>query len=183
MVEVSLSSRGSPQENAPQDKAPEDKAIEVLEGLLRAMNLPARVSPSAVPQGLGMSPRTVALDIQGQDLALLIGRQGETLASFQYLVNLMVSRHVKGRVPIIVDVEGYKRRRYEALRALALRFADQVRKTGRPVTLEPMPPFERRVVHLTLSAYPDIVTESVGTGMSRKVVIRYREEDEALQPD
>lgn len=183
VVEVSLSSQGSPQENAPQDKTPEDKAIEVLQGLLRAMNLPARVVPSAVPQGLGMSPRTVALDIQGQDLGLLIGRQGQTLASFQYLVNLMVSHHVKGRVPIIVDVEGYKRRRYEALRALALRFADQVRKTGRPVTLEPMPPFERRVVHLALSAYPDIVTESVGTGMSRKVVIRYREEDEAQQPD
>jgi spoIIIJ-associated protein len=162
-------------------RSPLDEIKGVLEGLLKAMRLNARVVPVSVPQGLGMSPRTVAMDIRGRDLGLLIGRQGQTLASLQYLVNLMVSRRVKGRVPTIVDVEGYKLRRYEALQALATRFADQVRKTGQPVTLEPMPAFERRVVHLALSTHPDIITESVGTGMARKVVIRYREDEEAGQ--
>lgn len=184
VVEVTLTGRRStpeerPPEERPPEESPQDEIKGVLEGLLRAMRLSARVAPVPVPQGLGMSPRTVALDIRGRDLGLLIGRQGQTLASLQYLVNLMVSRQVRGRVPIIVDVEGYKRRRYEALQTLAVHFADQVRKTGQPVTLEPMPAFERRLVHLALSEYPDIVTESVGTGMARKVVIRHREEGEA----
>ncbi len=189
MVEVTLtSSPRSPQnEISPQDEigppdAIKDEIKEVLEGLLGAMRLPARVAAVSVPEGLGMSPRTVALDIRGRDLGLLIGRQGQTLASLQYLVNLMVSRQVKGRVPIIVDVEGYKRRRYEALNTLALRFADQVRKTGQRVNLEPMPAFERRLVHLALSPYPDIITESEGIGMARKVVIRYRDEEEEAGP-
>ena len=169
MVEVTLLPQGSPQ----------SRAKEILEGLLRAMRLQARVVPVPVPPGLGLSPRTVALDIRGRDLGHLIGRQGQTLAALQYLVNLMVSRRLKGRVPVLVDVEGYKRRRYEALRHLAVRMAEQVRQTGRPVTLEPMPAFERRVVHLALNDYPDIVTQSVGSGMSRKVVIRMRE-DEAV---
>ena len=128
-----------------------------------------------------MSPHTVALDIQGRDLGLLIGRQGQTLASLQFLLNLMVARRAKSRLPIIVDVEGYKRRRYEALNALAFRFADEVRKTGQPATLEPMPAFERRLVHLALSSFPDIITESTGTGMSRKVVIRQLDEEEPKQ--
>ncbi|MEE9201597.1 MAG: RNA-binding cell elongation regulator Jag/EloR [Dehalococcoidia bacterium] len=171
-----------PQDEVPQDEVPQDEIKGVLEGLLKAMNLSARVVPVPVPQGLEMSPRTVALDIRGRDLGLLIGRQGQTLASLQYLLNLMVSRQVRGRLPIVVDVEGYKRRRYEALQTLANHFADQVRKMGQPVTLEPMPAFERRLVHLALSQYPDIITESVGTGMGRKVVIRYREDEGEAGP-
>ncbi|MDP7470645.1 MAG: RNA-binding cell elongation regulator Jag/EloR [Dehalococcoidia bacterium] len=159
----------------------EKEARRVLEGLLKEMQVPARVVLAPLPEGLGMSPHTVALDIQGRDLGLLIGRQGQTLASLQFLLNLMVARRAKSRLPIIVDVEGYKRRRYEALNALAFRFADEVRKTGQPATLEPMPAFERRLVHLALSSFPDIITESTGTGMSRKVVIRQLDEEEPKQ--
>jgi spoIIIJ-associated protein len=158
-------------------ESPEEDARRVLEGLLKAMQVPSRVVLAPIPEGLDMSPHTVALNIQGRDLGLLIGRQGQTLASLQFLLNLMVARRAKGRLPIIVDVEGYKSRRYEALNALAIRFADQVRKTGQPAALEPMSAFERRLVHLALSPFRDILTESTGTGMSRKVVIHYRDEE------
>jgi spoIIIJ-associated protein len=181
VVEVSLRTEERGSLRTEDQGSPEEEARGVLEGLLKAMQIPARVVLAPIPEGLGMSPHTVTLNIQGRDLGLLIGRQGQTLASLQFLLNLMVARRAKGRLPIIVDVEGYKSRRYEALNALATRFADQVRKTGQPVTLEPMPAFERRLVHLALSPFPDIITESTGMGTSRKVVIRHRDEEEPEQ--
>ncbi|MDP6783001.1 MAG: RNA-binding cell elongation regulator Jag/EloR [Dehalococcoidia bacterium] len=181
VVEVSLRTEDRGSLRTEDQGSPEEEARGVLEGLLKAMQIPARVVLAPIPEGLGMSPHTVTLNIQGRDLGLLIGRQGQTLASLQFLLNLMVARRAKGRLPIIVDVEGYKSRRYEALNALATRFADQVRKTGQPVTLEPMPAFERRLVHLALSPFPDIITESTGMGTSRKVVIRHRDEEEPEQ--
>lgn len=151
------------------------QAKEILEGLLRAMRLPARVYPGEVPAEFGLSSRLIALDIRGADPGSLIGRQGQTLASLQYLVNLMLSRKVKSRAAVLVDVDGYKRRHYEDLRSLALHMAEQVRSSGQPATLEPMPPFERRIVHLALSSYPDMVTESVGTSATRKVIIKLKQ--------
>lgn len=152
-----------------------NRAREVLEGLLHRMGIAAQVHLSSPAEGgLGLSPQIVALDIRGQDLGILIGRQGQTLSSLQYLVNLIVSRGLKGRVPVVVDVEGYKKHRYEALRTLALNLAEGVRRSGEPATLEPMLPFERRLVHLALSSLPDITTESVGEGSTRKVIVRRR---------
>jgi spoIIIJ-associated protein len=75
------------------------------------------------------------------------------------------------QMPIILDVEGYKQRRCEGLRTLALRLADQVKTRNVPFTMEPMPAFERRVIHMTLANHPDVITESTGIGESRKVVI------------
>jgi spoIIIJ-associated protein len=114
------------------------------------------------------------LDVEGEDLGVLIGRRGSTLASVQYLVNLIVSRHFKGNAPFAVDVEGYRRRREESLRALAARMAERVRETGRSITLEPMPANERRIVHLALAEDPTVATSSVGEGESRKVAISVR---------
>jgi spoIIIJ-associated protein len=94
------------------------------------------------------------------------------MASLQYLVNLMVSRRYKTNAPFGVDVEGYRRRREESLRDLAFRMAERVRRSGRSVTLEPMPPNERRIVHLALAKDPTVGTSSVGEGESRKVAIR-----------
>ncbi|UCG83105.1 MAG: single-stranded DNA-binding protein, partial [Dehalococcoidia bacterium] len=99
------------------------------------------------------------------------GRRGETLSSLQYLVNLITSRHFKSRVGVVVDVEGYRQRRYESLRFLARRLADQVKNTGRSVTLEPMSAGERRVIHLELRDNPHVTTQSIGQGESRKVAI------------
>ena len=151
----------------------EAKARDVLEEILGIMRVAATVHPTPPPPGLG-PPAPVALDIRGKDLGFLIGRLGQTLASLQYLVNVTIAHQLKSETPIWVDVEGYKRRRHENLQNLAQRLAEQVRRTGRSVTLEPMPPHERRVVHLALAQFPDLTTQSIGEGVSRQVVIQKR---------
>ena len=112
------------------------------------------------------------LDITGEsDLSVLIGRKGETLASLQYITRLVTSRELQRRANIVVDVGGYKARRMIRLYALARRMADQATSMGRPVALEPMPPYERRIVHLALREREDVTTESSGEGEARKVNI------------
>ncbi|MDD4859378.1 MAG: KH domain-containing protein [Dehalococcoidales bacterium] len=113
-----------------------------------------------------------ALNIEGDDLGILIGRRGQTLATLQYMVRLILSHGNQQQSPIIIDVEGYKRRRYESLRALAKRIAEEVKTRHRSFTLEPMPAFERRIVHLTLANNPDVTTESTGFGEARKVIVK-----------
>lgn len=168
----------APTSGEPVGEGPDDgvaTARRVLEDLLRLMGLDAAVTvraPETPGDGVGMV--SAVLDIHGEDLGILIGRRGETLASLQYLVNLMVSKRVKGAQPVSIDVEGYRRRREESLRNLALRMADRVRRSGRSVTLEPMPANERRIVHLALAQDPDVLTVSVGEGESRKVAITPR---------
>lgn len=111
------------------------------------------------------------LQIRGRDLGTLIGRRGETLAALQYITRLIASRDLERRANIVLDVEGYKARREKVLRRLAERMADQALQLGRTVSLEPMPPYERRIVHLTLRDRTDVITESVGEGENRKVTI------------
>jgi spoIIIJ-associated protein len=112
------------------------------------------------------------LDVTGSgDLNVLIGRRGETLASLQYITRLITSRELQRRANIVVDVDGYKSRRTSKLHDLARRMADQAVQKSQTMTLEPMPPYERRIVHLALRDRDDVVTESVGEGQSRKVTI------------
>lgn len=149
-----------------------ETALEVLRELLRLMGVEASVSaraPETPGDGVGMAK--AVLDVQGEDLGILIGRRGETLAALQYTVNLIVGRRCDGQSVFSVDVEGYRRRREETLRRLALRMAERVKETGRPVTLEPMPANERRIVHLALAQDPKVVTASLGEGENRKVSI------------
>jgi len=140
----------------------------VLENLLSYISVPAAV---AVGEKGVNDTDNITLDIKGEDLGILIGRRGETLSALQYLVNLIVSRRLKSRVGVVVDVEGYRQRRHESLRLLARRLAEQVKSTGRSVTLEPMPPSERRIIHLELKDNPDVTTQSVGQGEERKIAI------------
>ncbi len=142
-------------------------ARDVLTSLLKYMDIKAEVTVVS-PAG-GDLP--ISLDIDGDDLGVLIGRRGQTLASLQYLVRLIVSEKLKIWVPINVDVAGYKKRRYESLRSLALRLAEQVKRGRRVITLEPMPADERRVIHLALANHPDVTTQSMGEGEERKVAI------------
>ncbi len=127
-------------------------------------------NPSVMPVGVD-DPPTVFIDINGPDLGLLIGRRGENLSQIQYLVNLLVNREVDQWVRVIVDVEGYRTRREESLIGLAERVGRQVARNNRPISLEPMPPNERRIVHLTLQDHDDVSTESSGEGNSRRVTI------------
>jgi spoIIIJ-associated protein len=143
--------------------------------LLELMEIDGEVSvrPPETP-GDGAGRASAVLDVSGDDLGILIGRRGSTLAALQYLVNLMATRKLKEKVLVNVDVEGYKRRREESLCGLALRMAERVKQTGRPVTLEPMPAAERRIVHLALANDPQVATSSVGEEETRKVAISVR---------
>lgn len=113
----------------------------------------------------------VVLDVLGDDLGVLIGRRGETLAALQYITRLIVSREMQHWVNLVVDVERYKVRREHTLRQLAERMAEQVALSHQPLALEPMPPHERRIVHITLRDHPVVTTQSVGRGDARKVTI------------
>jgi spoIIIJ-associated protein len=146
-----------------------------LTDLLRLMDIDAEVSirePETAADGLGRA--SAVLDVEGDDLGLLIGRRGSTLAAVQYMVNVMVTRKTDSRAIVTIDVEHYHRRREETLRNLARRMADRVRNSRRPMTLEPMPANERRIIHLALADDHNVQTGSVGQGEDRKVVIRPR---------
>ncbi len=142
-------------------------ATEILETLIKAMGISAEVCVTQAPT----EEQPMALDIEGDDLGILIGRRGQTLASLQYVVRLIVAEKAKMWMPVNVDVAGYKKRRYESLRGLALRLAEQVKRNRRLITLEPMPADERRIIHLALADHPDVDTESTGEGEGRKVAI------------
>ena len=111
------------------------------------------------------------INILGEDLGILIGRRGDTLEALQYLTNLAVTRQISERVRIIVDVEGYRQRREETLVRLAKRLSDKVKRTGSRITLEPMNPHERRIIHTALQDDARISTFSEGEEPNRRVVI------------
>jgi spoIIIJ-associated protein len=146
---------------------------DVLEKLLDLMDLDARVSLSEAFTVVDEDGETasVGLNIEGDDLGILIGRRGQTMLSLQHILRLIVTSGSEVKMPIVIDVEGYKERRCEGLRNLAFRLADQVTTRKSSFAMEPMPAFERRIVHLALADHPDVLTESTGTGEARKVVI------------
>jgi len=146
----------------------------VLERLLTEMGVTASVVTRAQPITEGAPP--VSLDVMGEDLGILIGRRGQTLSCLQYIVRLIVSHQAKVQAPITIDVEGYRQRRYESLRALAQRIAEKVKIKRTPFTLEPMSAYERRIIHLTLADHPDVTTHSTGVDEARRVVIMPREQ-------
>jgi len=120
----------------------------------------------------GIEP--VMLNITGDELADLIGRRGENLRAIQFVLNLMLNKQLRRRLRVNLDVDGYRTRREDLLRGMAERFAHRVRTTREPMQLETMPPNERRIIHLTLADDPDVVSESVGEGENRRVVIKPR---------
>ena len=143
-----------------------DEAEDVLRNILQRMGLPGRI---AVTPAEGERPLT--LNISGADMAQLIGRRGETLASLQLITNSILGRRLRRWVRVTVDVENYRQKREESLRGLAMRVADGVRQSRRPMALEPMPANERRIVHLALADHEHVTTHSIGEGEERKVVI------------
>jgi spoIIIJ-associated protein len=152
-----------------------DEAVDILQHLLDLMGLVTDVQARA-PQtsGDGTGLVEAVLDVTGEDLGLLIGRRGDTLSALQYILNLMVRRRTHSHITFGIDVEGYRRRREATLNGLARRMADRVRQTGQSLTLEPMPPAERRIVHMALADDPDVLTVSIGEGDARKVAITPR---------
>ena len=144
-------------------------AQDILEGLLSRMGIRARVEIQPATEAEG--PDAFVLNIVGDDLGMLIGRRGETLRDLEYLARLIVASKTRSNARFMVDVEGYRTRRERVLRELAKRMADRVRQNRQPITLEAMPPNERRIVHITLREHPNVKTQSIGEGDRRRVMI------------
>jgi len=153
---------------APPERDVVKVVTEILETLLELLGVTGNVEvlSDEIP---------LALNIEGDDLGILIGRRGQTLASLEHITKLMVAGRLKAWLPLRIDVAGYKKRRRDSLQRLALYLAEQVKSRRRAMTMEPMPADERRIVHLTLADNPDVTTHSIGEGESRKVVILLRQ--------
>lgn len=150
-----------------------DITSEIIKGLIDRMGLDADVEylPDAMLTEESENESGLVFDVLGEDLGLLIGRHGQTLSNFQYLVRILVAQRIHEYLPILVDVNGYRQRRFKALEVLARKTAEQVRVKKMPFSLDPMPAFERRIIHMVLSGDPAVVTQSVGAGGERKVVV------------
>ena len=144
-----------------------DLAVAFVETTLKNMNIEAEIVVSDTELGK-------KIDVKGEDAGVLIGHHGETLDSFQHLANLAANRtaNKKNSIPkISVDIESYRAKREETLRALARRMAHRVVKYKRSVMLEPMNPYERRIIHAELQSFAGVNTNSIGSESNRKVVI------------
>jgi spoIIIJ-associated protein len=148
-----------------------DIAREVVSELLEKMKVRATVTAEYLPASDARSRVPVRVNVHGDDLSYLIGRQAETLNALQYISSLIINKEIGRSIPLIVDVEGYRTRRENQLRQLARRMADQAVSTGQRQVLEPMPPNERRIVHIELRERQDVTTESIGEDPRRKVTI------------
>ena len=148
-------------------------ARDVLMDLLNHLEIEASIEmeESKVADNEGTEERSMVLNIIGDDLGILIGRRGLTLSSLQYITRLIASQKTGINAPLVLDVNGYKQRRYESLQALSRHVADQVIVNHRSIALEPMPAYERRIVHMTLANNPKVTTQSTGFGDARKVVV------------
>ncbi len=146
-------------------------AENVVRDLMEKMHVKAEITSKIKEAADDADSKVILIDIRGDDLSYLIGRHSEVLHSLQYITSLIVGREVGHWVPLVIDIQGYRERRERQLRQMASRMADQVAKTGRRISLEPMPATERRIIHLTLRENEFVMTESIGEEPNRKVVI------------
>ena len=153
------------------EEIPLHVAQEAVSELLGKMQIQAQVTASYGEIDDVRGTRAILVDITGKDLSILIGKRSETLNALQYISRLIVSKELGENITLVIDVEGYRTRRERQLRQLAHRIADQAIKTGRKQTLEPMPPNERRIIHMELRADEQVSTESIGEEPHRKVTI------------
>lgn len=160
-----------PEETLEADQAEAQAALETIQTLLAKMQVTATVTASVSEPDDVTGRRINVINIHGEDLGVLIGPRGDTLNAMQYLARLIVGHDLHQRITFVVDVEGYRQRRELALSRLAERMAGKVVKRQSPVSLEPMPPHERRIIHMTLREREDVYTESSGEGKHRKVKI------------
>ena len=146
-------------------------AVETVSRILQAaqVNVSRTVRAANDPETGGP-----IIDLEGEDSGLLIGRRGQTLQALQFIVNLIVRNQYGEGVRVVLDVERYRQRRETSLRDMATKVAVRVVQSNRAVTLEPMSPADRRIVHTALTDHPGVITESTGIGDDRKVNIMPR---------
>ena len=143
-----------------------DAAREVLQEILERMPVTAEITSGTVNG-------SVYLDIKADGSGLLIGKKGQTLDALQFIVNKIVNKSNSpgNKVEIIVDTENYRERKKENLREIALKTSERAKKTHKPVTLEPMPASERRIIHMILAEDKDVYTKSYGEGQMRRLIV------------
>lgn len=141
-----------------------DEAKKFLTGIFEAMNLEVNIDAK-------MDDNTVSIDLSGENMGIVIGKRGDTLDSLQYLTSLVVNQNSDDYIKVSIDTENYREKRAEALLSLSTRLADKVTRTGKKFTLEPMNPYERRIIHANLQNSSSVTTYSIGTEPYRKVVI------------
>lgn len=142
------------------------KAVEAfVSDTLKAMNMSVEISSEVDADG------ALCVNMKGDNMGILIGKRGQTLDSLQYLANRVANKHQEGYVRVKLDTENYRARREETLKHLAKNIAHKVKRTRRPVSLEPMNPYERRIIHSALQSDPYVTTHSEGEEPYRKVVV------------
>lgn len=149
----------------------EDMAITFLSDVFGAMNISVSME-AAFDEG----EREISINMSGDDMGILIGKRGQTLDSLQYLVSLVVNKESEDYIRVKLDTENYRERRKETLETLAKNIAYKVKRTRRPVSLEPMNPYERRIIHSALQNDKFVVTRSDGEEPFRHVVISLKKE-------
>lgn len=147
----------------------EDKAVEFIENILEKMNIAAKIEVQ-----LNEEEKTMEINMIGTDMGVLIGKRGQTLDSLQYLVSIVVNKLSEDFIRVRLDTENYRERRKETLENLAKSIANKVRKTRRAIKLEPMNPYERRIIHSALQDENYIITKSDGEEPYRHVVVLYK---------
>ena len=147
----------------------EDETIRYVEQFvkdtLKAMDMDVEITSSIDKDG------ALYVDMKGENMGILIGKRGQTLDSLQYLANRVANKHQSGYVRVKLDTENYRARREETVKHLAKNIAHKVKRNRRPVILEPMNPYERRIIHSTLQSDPYVTTHSEGEEPYRKVVV------------
>lgn len=153
------------------DQEEGEVALEIVNTLLEKMQVDAEASIGLTEPDDLTGERRWVIDIEGNDLGVLIGPRGDTLNALQYVVRLMTGHKLQQRPYFIIDIEGYRSRREKALARLAERMAKKVVARGKGMSLEPMPPNERRIIHMTLREHDEVYTQSQGEGSRRQVRI------------
>lgn len=146
-----------------------DKAIEFLSQIFGAMNLEVSITAA-----YNEEEQELSLNLEGDDMGILIGKRGQTLDSLQYLTSLVVNKGKSDYIRVKLDTEDYRRRRKETLENLARGIAYKVKKTRKPVVLEPMNPYERRIIHSALQGNKFVETVSEGEEPYRHVVVKLK---------
>lgn len=165
--DVKPETKREPKRNKPTRESlgsPDMDAKKFLEDIFAAMNLEVTVTAS-------YDGDTVTVNLEGDNMGIVIGKRGDTLDSLQYLTSLVVNQRSEDYIKVSIDTENYREKRTDALLALSNRLAAKVARTGKKFTLEPMNPYERRVIHANLQENPDVTTFSIGQEPYRKVVI------------
>lgn len=149
----------------------DDKAILFLADLFAAMNMEVNIEAA-----FNQEEREISIDLSGGEMGILIGKRGQTLDSIQYLVSLVVNKNSDDYIRVKLDTENYRERRKQTLETLARNIAYKVKRTKRPVSLEPMNPYERRIIHSSIQNDKYVVTRSEGDEPFRHVVISLKKD-------